>query len=142
MKQSIGTSFMLNFIIVFIVVTFAFLTAAISYMKAFKVNNAIADSIEKYEGYNHLAIDEINRKLGTLGYSNESPQCGSRTKDGTTYQALAGDDSFDYCVYYYGVDDKNYQKYGIVTYLNLDLPIVNRIKVRIYSETEKMYFYG
>lgn len=142
MKQSIGTSFMLNFIIVFIVVTFAFLTAAISYMKAFKVNNAIADSIEKYEGYNHLAIDEINRKLGTLGYSNESPQCDPRTKDGTTYQALSGNNSFDYCVYYYGVDDNNYQKYGIVTYLNLDLPIVNRIKVRIYSETEKMYFYG
>lgn len=142
MKQSIGTSFMLNFIIVFIVVTFAFLTATISYMKAFKVNNAIANSIEKFEGYNSLAKEEIDKKLGTLGYSTSKSNCKARKKDGTTYQPLQNSGNYDYCVYYYGVDSSNYQKYGIVTYLKLDLPIIDEIKIKVYSETEKMYYYG
>ena len=120
MKRSIGTTFMLNFIIVFIVVTFAFLSATLSYMKAFKVNTRIANAIEKYEGYNSLAIEEIERK-GVEAINSSK---------------------FNYCVYDYGIDKNNYRKYGIITYINLDLPIVGNIKIKVYSETEKMYNYG
>ncbi len=137
MKQSIGTTFMLNFIIVFIVVTFAFLSATLSYMKAFKVNTKIANAIEKYEGYNSLAIEEIDSKLDTLGYLKGKASCSKR-KD---VEAI-NSSKFNYCVYNYGIDKNNYRKYGIITYINLDLPIVGNIKIKVYSETEKMYNYG
>lgn len=138
MKQSVGTTFMLNFIIVFIVVTFAFLSATLSYMKAFKVNTKIANAIEKYEGYNSLAIGEINSKLDTLGYLKGKASCPK--KNGV--DASINDGNFNYCVYDYGIDKNNYRKYGIITYINLDLPIVGNIKIKVYSETEKMYNYG
>lgn len=137
MKQSIGTTFMLNFIIVFIVVTFAFLSATLSYMKAFKVNTRIANAIEKYEGYNSLAIKEIDSKLDTLGYLKGGASCSK--KNGV--DAINGS-QFNYCVYDYGIDKNNYRKYGIITYINMDLPIVGNIKIKVYSETEKMYNYG
>lgn len=138
MKQSVGTTFMLNFIIVFIVVTFAFLSATLSYMKAFKVNTKIANAIEKYEGYNSLAIGEINSRLDTLGYLKGVASCPK--KNGV--DASINDGNFNYCVYDYGIDKNNYRKYGIITYINLDLPIIGNIKIKVYSETEKMYNYG
>lgn len=137
MKQSIGTTFMLNFLIVFIVVTFAFLSATLSYMKAFKVNTKIANAIEKYEGYNSLAIAEINSKLDTLGYLKGKASCSERKG-----VKPINSSQFNYCVYDYGIDKNNYRKYGIITYINLDLPIVGNIKIKVYSETEKMYNYG
>ena len=137
MKQSIGTTFMLIFIIVFIVVTFAFLSATLSYMKAFKVNTRIANAIEKFEGYNQLAITEINYKLEALGYLKGTANCSS--KNGVT---LSKGDPFMYCIYDYGVDSNNYRRYGITTYISLDLPIVGNIRVKVYSETEKMFYYG
>ena len=137
MKQSIGTTFMLNFIIVFIVVTFAFLSATLSYMKAFKVNTRIANAIEKFEGYNSLAENEINSKLDTLGYLKGEASCPK--KNGV--EAI-NSSRFNYCVYDYGIDKNNYRKYGIVTYISMDLPIVGNFKLKVYSETEKMYYYG
>ena len=51
MREGIGSVFLYNIIIVFIVITFGFLSASLSYMKAFKVNGKIANALEKYEGY-------------------------------------------------------------------------------------------
>ena len=52
MRQAIGSVPMYNIIIIFIVITFGFLSATLSYMKAFKVNGRIAKALENYEGYN------------------------------------------------------------------------------------------
>ena len=138
MKQSIGTTFMLNFIIVFIVVTFAFLSATLSYMKAFKVNTKIANAIEKFEGYNSLAKSEINTYLDTIGYLRGKANCPKKND----VDAYINDGNFNYCVYDYGIDKNNYRKFGIITYINVDLPIVGNFKLKVYSETEKMYYYG
>ena len=59
MKQAIGATQIINYVIVFIVITFGFLIATLSYMKAFKVNSAISNSIEKFEGYNEFSKTEI-----------------------------------------------------------------------------------
>lgn len=139
MKQSIGTTFMLNFIIVFIVVTFAFLSATLSYMKAFKVNTRIANAIEKFEGYNHLSIAEIEEKLDIIGYHKETNR-NCPVKNGVTASVYNGD--FDYCVYDYGIDKNNYHKFGVITYLRINMPIIGNFKLKVYSETEKMYYYG
>ena len=59
MRESIGTVTLLNFVIVFIFVVFAFLMGTFSYYKAYKVNNYMVAAIEKYEGFNELSHAEI-----------------------------------------------------------------------------------
>lgn len=68
MKESISYSFLLNIIIVFVFVCFAIIMGVLSYYRAFRANEAIIESIEKYEGYNCASQSEIQRKLAGIGY--------------------------------------------------------------------------
>lgn len=68
MRESIGTSFTLNFIVLFIFLVFAFLAGTLSYYKAYRVNNYIVNAIEKFEGYNDYSIAEIQKGLTAIGY--------------------------------------------------------------------------
>ena len=133
MKQSISSSVTINIIVVFIVVTFAFLVASLNYYKAYKVNNAIADSIEKFEGYNDLAIREIELKLQSLGYVNGKKSCPDKGPQENTNL-----ENFSYCIYKEAMDEKTGMfKYRIVTFLNFNIPIINRtlnLPVRTYTE--------
>ena len=129
MKQGVGFSVTINIIAIFIVVTFAFLVASLNYYKAYKVNNIIADSIEKYEGLNGLAKDEIGKKLTSIGYINGKIKCGDGNLNDTTYS---------YCVY----PEKNTKtgkiKYKVVTFLNFNIPIINQVlnlPVRTYTKS-------
>lgn len=145
MRESIGSVFLYNIIIVFIVITFGFLSASLSYMKAFKVNGKIANSLEKYEGYNMLSDQEIAQTLNTIGYRVETPECDAKIHNKMTYQPVdAGSyKDHEYCLYEYinGSDfEGGYFSYGIVTYIHLDIPIVGGIfKIPVYSETESIF---
>lgn len=140
MKQGIGLTYTLNFVIIFIVITFAFLFGIMSYYKAFKVNSRISNAIENHEGYNVLSVDEINNILGTLGYRTGAVTCPDREYKGTMYSAEIGID-YAICVYEYPVNSETgYFRYGIVTYIYLDIPIIGQtLKLPVYSETEKIY---
>lgn len=140
MKQGIGFTATINIIMIFIVVTFAFLAATLSYYKAYKVNNAISDSIEKYEGYNSLAKKEISKKLESLGYHQGTSNC----KVNTTNEIESRNDSvYDYCIEYQGRDNNNYYKYKITTYLVIDIPVGNLfLKIPIKSTTENIYYFN
>lgn len=145
MRESIGSVFLYNIIIVFIVITFGFLSASLSYMKAFKVNGKIANSLEKFEGYNWLSDQEIANTLLTIGYKTITPECPSREHNGYTYQPVdAGNYKLhEYCIYEYnnGIDfEGGYFSYGIVTYIHLDIPIIGGMfKIPVYSESESIF---
>lgn len=135
MKQGVGFSVTINIIAIFIVVTFAFLVATLNYYKAYKVNNAISNSIEKYEGYNDLAKTEINEKLTSLGYVNGSIKCKNENLNDT---------KFSYCVYDQGINEKTGKfKYKIVTYLNFNIPIINTtLNLPVKTTTEPIYYFS
>lgn len=135
MKESIGSVALFNIIIIFLLVMFALLAATLSYSKAFRVNSRILTTIEKYEGYNELADQEINNILGTLGYQAGNANCPK--KNGVKASAKISN-NYDYCVYYMDIDSNHY-KYGITTYITLDLPLINKVKLPIYTETERIY---
>ena len=136
MKQSIGLTYTLNFIIVFIVITFAFLFGIMSYYKAFKVNSRISNAIENHEGYNLLSKKEIDNDLTSLGYRSGAETCPVRNG----IQSIT-DNNFAICVYEYPKDaSTGYFRYGIVTYIYLDVPIIGQtLKLPVYTETEKIY---
>ncbi len=143
MREAIGSTFLYNIIIVFIVVTFAFLSATISYMKAFKVNGAIAKSLERFEGYNTLSAQEIENSLITLGYRNNlkgNLNCPERTHKGKRYSPILDfTTNYKYCIYEYPKEN-GYFIYGILTYINMDIPIASgTFSLPVYSETERIY---
>lgn len=140
MRESIGSVFLYNIIILFIIITFAFLSGTLAYVKAFKANSRIVNAIEKYEGYNVLASDEIVGVLNTLGYIAEEPNCNNR--DGIPASEQLGDKRFLFCIYHYspditGSDSKDY--YGVVTYMYFDFPVIGEIRIPLYAKTEKVY---
>ncbi len=143
MRQAIGSTFLYNIIIVFIVITFGFLAATLSYTKAFKINGKIANSLEKFEGYNTLSLGEIERAMQTLGY-RISPtgnlNCPERKHKGRNYMPIQEfGTNYKYCIYEYPKEN-GYFTYGILTYIYMDIPIVGgTFTLPVYSETERIY---
>lgn len=140
-------------IILFILIVLGLISATISYYKAFKVNNRILYTIDKFEGYNDLAKDEINQILsaiGYTGYSGGTAECPKRNG----VKSIASSDKYLYCVYYY-YDDRGqkeikehlvngqnrpiYYNYSVVTYLYVDLPLVQTFKVPVHTKGERIY---
>lgn len=139
MREGIGSVFLYNIIIVFIVIIFAFLAGTLSYAKAFKVNSRIVNEIEKYEGYNALSEAEISNILTTIGYRTEDDNFISCPfKDGKS--ALnAAISNHRYCVYEYDEGD-NYRSYGIMTFISFELPVIKGVfDIPIYARTVRLY---
>lgn len=138
---------MYNIIIIFIVITFGFLAATLSYMKAFKVNGRIAKALENHEGYNVLSNEEITNTLTSLGYRFQDPSTlDCPVRDGKyALSAISGKQHY-YCLYendYYqnGTIKSRYFNYGILTYIFVDLPMGIQFKLPVYSETEKIFHF-
>ena len=144
MRQAIGSTFLYNIMIVFIVITFGFLAATLSYMKSFKVNGKIANSLERFEGYNELSAAEIETSLANLGYRSSSSgnlNCPNHRHNGKDYEPITSlGTNYKYCVYEYPEENSRYFIYGILTYIYMDIPIVGgTFSLPIYSETERIY---
>lgn len=137
MKEAIGSIPLYNFIIIFIVVTFGFLMATLTYYKAFKLNSKISYSLEKYEGYNSLAVAEIDKNLTAMGY-RKSGAIECPIKSNTTGQN--SNTSFPICIYELPKKANGYFTYGVMTYIYVDIPIVGAtFKIPVYTETERIY---
>ena len=145
MKEAIGGATMLNTIIIFIVLLFTFIFGTVLYYKAYKVNTRIADSLEKYEGYNRLALNEINKKLSIMSYAKSKNHNFDTNDCETRHGVMAINDftpEYMYCIYEIDIDD-NYYKYGVLTYIDFKDPIFGvEFKIPIYSETERIYHFN
>lgn len=142
MREAIGTTYLLNIIIIFIVTVFAAITGIISYNKAYKVSTRIGDAIERAEGYNTLSKEEIDRVLISLGYRRGNANCAATYKNGTL--VTLNDNNFEYCVYRNdsGAKDKKHYQYAVLTYMYFDLPIISEFKVPIYVKTDRIYCFS
>jgi len=127
MRESIGTTFTLNFILLFIFLVFAFLGGTLSYYKAYRVNNHIIHALEVYEGYNEYSEEAIGIALGNLGYDISQNLGCSPTRENTSRDKFASEDATHfgkynkpgelrlpasgvqqgYCVYYYEYDNSS-----------------------------------
>ena len=158
MRESIGTVSLLNFIIFFIFLIFAFLMGTFSYYKAYRVNNDIVASIEKYEGHNKFAKDEINEKLNSLGYTRVEFKCPNRgsskiLKAGKKNNTTNVDGISWYCVYeindtvaYKDTSNKIpsetdvYHSYEVTTIITFKFPVVEQLlKLHVSARTSRIY---
>ena len=145
MSGPIGHTFMYNIILTFIFIVFAFLIGTLTYYKGFKVNNRIVGSIEKYEGYNELALEEIKRTLSNFGYFSGYGDCEQEYKG--MYLIEVGDEEHNYCIYAsYNPDEPrtypksgSYYQYGVLTYMRIDVPLADKIRIPIFTRTNRIY---
>ena len=153
MREGIGSVFLYNMIILFIIIVFGLLSATISYYKAFKVNERLLYMIDKFEGYNQFSEAEMEQFLTSIGYTY-SPTgqngCTSIMNGGTLLTAKNA--KHLYCVYYYsddrgsqeagttnGDNEPIYYNYAITSYIYVDLPIAGAFKVPVYTKGERIY---
>lgn len=142
MKESVGYTVILNIVIVFITIIFAFITMSLNYYRAYKVSNAITSSIEKYEGYNSLAEKDIELKLTSLGYNKTSRSCAPKKNGCRRVEVNSARGSLGYCVYY--CSDKNgYYHYKTLTNMLWNIPIIGSVvHIDVETNTEKIYDFG
>ena len=141
MRESIGSIALYNFIIVYIILVFAILSAMISYNKAFKINSRLIGSIEKYERWNEGAQNEADQYLASMGYRQRHQyfRCPESNNERT---ALRNDGVYQYCVYYDETEnpkETGYYRYSIVTYIYVDLPIVGNFNLPIWGKSNRIY---
>lgn len=165
MRESIGTVSLLNFIIFFILLIFAFLAGTLSYYKAYRVNNAIVSAIEKYEGFNPMSEIAINEQLGSFGYERIEFNCPETVEhDGRTghlidtngNDANPADVNYGYCVYRYQNDTiynafdgsglattDRYDSYEVLTFITFKFPVIQSLlKLRVSSRTSRIYYFS
>jgi len=146
MKKAIGGVYVYNLVIIFLLIMFGFLMASYSYSKAFRVSKSVTNIIENYSGYagtSSATQTKIDQYLNSIGYNkptvsvNSCPVKNSKKAD----WAVSG-----LCIYKMNVmkdKDKNdlYVTYGVVSYMAIDLPLIELIKIPVYGETEKIYVF-
>ncbi len=153
MRESIGSVFLYNIIILFVIIVFGLLSATISYYKAFKVNERILYSLDKFEGYNQFSEAEIEDYLVSIGYTYSptgQDACPEEKDGGTLIRSNSA--KHLYCVYYFsddrGSNEKNrlngdkepiYYNYALTSYIYVDLPIVGAFKLPVYTKGERIY---
>ncbi|HHW69459.1 MAG TPA: hypothetical protein GX747_03895 [Tenericutes bacterium] len=138
MRESIGSSFLVNVIIVFVAVMMLLLVGSLSYSRTFKIKNKIIDIIEKYEGYNASAANEIEELLSNMGYKVNA--YGKQKCDTSSGGEALNDYSsnYRYCVIEYSSSRGVY--YGVTAYIYFEIPLLNNVlEFPIYGETKTFY---
>ena len=142
MKESVGSIALYNFIIVYIILVFAILSAMLSYNKAFKINSRILGTIEKYEGWNSASYRESNRYLNSIGYRQKSPNFSCPRYDESTAVQQDQRSIYQYCVYLdltESPETTGYYRYNVITYIYVDLPLVGDFSLPIKGKTNRIY---
>ena len=145
MRTSIGgTAIMYIFIVFFILMAFI-LTGTVIYYKGYKINSQIANSLEKFEGYNQFSAEDMDRVFKNLGYRYKNNSTCLNGKDGS-FLAENGKHEFSLTC---SRTEKNkgdnyvgnnyYITYKIKTYIYIDLPLNISMKIPITSRTNPIY---
>ena len=142
MSSATGNAYLYTIIIIFIGAFCLLLVGSAAYSKAFKIKNSIIDMITENVENGTSETDGVDEYLAGIGYQagkdclktkdikaryfsdvNDNPDI-SLTKKGT----------YDYCVYKISYGNDNYY-YKVITYMAIDLPLVNKLRFSISGDT-------
>lgn len=156
MREAIGSSLLLNIVLVMVGVISLILINSIAYSKAFKAKNRIISVIDSYSGEcflnNNIAdtdscFKEIENELKSLGYSsNISASCDENRTDELSggkliYPSNNYQGGHKFCVYRYKLCDidkvnngqidcndtsNEMYYYKVVTFMHFDIPVIGQ----------------
>lgn len=130
MRESIGTTWVMQLVLGFILLFVAFLTLTLGYSKSYKVKNETLSIIEKYEGLTEDAVKIINNYLEYNGY-NAMGKCIDDTWYGVEnlsvykLEKAEADKKYYYCVKKRNTQNDKYKNfYEVHTFFKFNLPII------------------
>lgn len=151
MRQSIGTTWILGLVVVFILIFASYLALTISYQRTFKLKNEVLSIIERQEGltdrvgywnsntetYKVGALQLINNYLSASGYHSKG-KCPNGWKGATTLDSDATGTSLEdsrggryyYCIKKYSSGNVAYPNmsfYKVKLFYKFDLPVIGDI---------------
>ena len=132
MKESIGTSYLFQIVVVFVLLFTGYLCLSINYARSYAVKNNIVNNIEREKGFNDTTRAKISKYLSRVGFKS----IGKCPNDYAAYDAngtYQGDGKKGvYCVQkvvtsakHDDLPEKKY--YRVVVFYKLDLPIFGSI---------------
>lgn len=138
MRDAIGGVFSLQIILVFVILINGYMAYSVNYTRAFRVKNGIINIVEEREGFtkDSKTTEEIHDYVSRAGYGLSSvQQLAVRNSDNVDGWYCKGEDG--YCVKCFDntgnntitSDNAEYRGvyYSVRTYVNMDIPILNRI---------------
>lgn len=150
MRESIGGTWLLGFVVLFIVLFSGYLAVSINYTKAFKVKNQIINLIEQNEGFRTSAYgniesvsidqlansdrteDQIYHYIKDVGYASANIESSKCDRYGTYYTG-------GYCIR--KICTANGVYYKVTSFIKFELPLIwTSFTIPINGET-KMIFY-
>lgn len=127
MRDAFGGVVNLAMIVVFLVLVCGYLAFNVNYTKAFRVKNYIITSLEQYEGNcasGTACSDKIQAYIKQVGYSAPNFKIDDYICNyGYCYKEFKVSNELDDSV----SESKNQVYYRVVTQINIDIPIVNKI---------------
>lgn len=134
MRQSIGATWILQLVIVFMLIFVGFLALSINYTKAFKIKNELLSIVEKYEGLSTSENGSISIVNNYLRYNNyqamsycDEDTYGSDNLDSTTLTPTSKNTKYYYCVRKVmasAPSHANRVHYEITTFFRFNLPFI------------------
>ena len=137
MRTSIGNTWILQLVIIFMLIFVSFLALSLNYTKAYKLKNELVTMIEKYEGLssknkkNDGSISLINNYLRFNGYgvmhTCEQTEFGSKNLDDDTLEPVEEGERYYYCVAKIDTSNErlnNRSRYRIKIFFNFNLPVI------------------
>ena len=120
MRESVGATFLIKIMVVFIILYNSLLAIAVNYAMVFRVKNQIINLLEQYEGCAG-AKDKIEGYVNNVGY----------------YRAVSDEGPFS--IVPVNVSNRG-TYYRVTTYIEFDFPIVDKLfHVDISGETKIIY---
>lgn len=139
MKEAVGNAMIFNIITTVLVLIILFLTASLSYSKAFRVKNNIINHIEKANTYNPTVRAAIDAQLRDIGYrvNKGNNNCVPKKANGQVLTPSSAG-TYRYCVIRYSTSKGDY--YAVTAYMYFDIPIISSLlEFPVYGESKVIY---
>ena len=134
MKEAFGGTWIMGFVVLFIVLFSAYLAVSVNYTRAFKVKNKIVNIIEENQGFNSKTKERISEYLKESGYNTTQIDSSRCTKENQTYQKGG------YCIS--SVPANNGMYWKVTSFIKFEIPIMGiNITIPIRGETKVLYYY-
>ncbi len=131
MRQTIGGTWLLQLVILFILLFVGYIVLTLNYSRTIKVKNEIVSIVEKYEGLNETSIGLVNSYLISTNYgvtgpctdTQQSGVYGSLDLNTAELEEARPGVKYYYCIKKYnGINTSKY--YQVTLFYKFNLPVV------------------
>lgn len=155
MREAIGSTWIMGIVLAFIALFSGYLAFSVNYSKAFRMKDGIIDIIEKHNGPNRGAIDDINDLMNQINYSSRGTCNTFFTNNTLTFIGVLRDqvgnrsdvgsgEEFNYCIQQVNTVGRNGQLsssyFKVYVFFSIKLPMIRGALFNVSGETVNIFY--